>query len=115
MCVEMQDRDGPAVYFIESAEGWESDRVVPAQCEEARVRGCWGAAVAELVISGCHLGDGGGVVEGADGDVAAVEEGGPGGIGVYRAGWGETAEGGLAGAGGADGARAEASACVMSS
>jgi len=33
--------------------------------------------VPEFEVGGCHLGEGHGVVEGSDGDVATVEDGGP--------------------------------------
>lgn len=36
----------------------------------------------ELEVGGCHLGEGNGVVEGCDGDIAAVEDCGPGEVGV---------------------------------
>jgi hypothetical protein len=54
------------------------------------------------------LREGHGVVDGRDGNVAAVEHGCPGLVGVYPGPGVEAAEGGLAGRGLADGAGAEA-------
>lgn len=51
------------------------------------------------------------VVEGGDGDVAAVSYLGPGFVGVYSGAGVVACAGHLAGAGGADGAGAEAGSC----
>ena len=64
----------------------------------------------ELRIGFLHLPEGELVVEGRDGDVAAVEDVGPGGVGVEARAVVEGAVGGLAGGGGAEGAGAEARA-----
>ena len=54
-----------------------------------------------------------GVVERRDGDVAAVDDQGPGCVGVQARAVVEAPEGGLAGGGGADGAGPEAGALVI--
>ena len=54
-----------------------------------------------------------GVVEGRDGDVAAVEDGSPVDVGVYAGAVVEAAVGGLACGGMADGAGAEAGAWAV--
>ena len=69
----------------------------------ARVEGCEGCG---------ELAQGEGVVEGGEGDVAAVEKGERRGVGVEAAAGVEAAEGELARGGGADRAGAEAGACV---
>jgi hypothetical protein len=62
----------------------------------------------ELEVSGSHLRERDGVVERRDGDVAAVEDRGPGRVRVYACAGVEASEGGLACRGCADGAGAEA-------
>lgn len=66
--------------------------------------------MSELEVGLGHLGEGDEVVEGGHGDVAAVEDVGPGEVGVYSGAGVEATEGGLAGGGGADGAGAETGA-----
>ena len=53
--------------------------MVAAEGDEFGVfeRGGEGGAVAEFEVGGCHLGECHGVVKGGDGDVTAVEDGGP--------------------------------------
>lgn len=65
----------------------------------------------ELEVSGCHLGEGDGVIEGRYGNVAAVKDAGPAGVRVYACAGVEASEGGLSGGCGADGAGAEACSC----
>jgi hypothetical protein len=64
--------------------------------------------VVELAVRGGHLGQCHGVVHGRDGDVAAVGDGGPGGVRVDAGAGIEAAEGGLASGGCADGSGSEA-------
>jgi hypothetical protein len=66
--------------------------------------------VPELLKRSGHLLQSNGIVDGCDGDVTAVEDGGPVGVGVYAGSGVEAPEGGLAGRGGADGAGPEAGA-----
>lgn len=66
--------------------------------------------MSELEIGLRHLGESDEVVEGGDGHVAAVEDTGPGEVGVQTGPRVEAAEGGLAGGSGADGAGAETGA-----
>ncbi len=66
-----------------------------------------GVSRTELEVRFAHLAQGQGVVEGRDGDVAAVEDGEGCLVGVQRGAVVEAAEGGLPGRGGADGAWAE--------
>ena len=87
--------------------------MVPAQSQQFRFPAdVEGRAGAEFEEGGGHLVQGEGVVEGGEGDVAAVEDAGPGCVGVEAAAGVEAAEGGLAGGGGADGAGAESGACL---
>ena len=61
----------------------------------------------EFAVGSGHLGECHYIVHGGDGDVAAVEEGGPGGVRVDACAGIEAAEGGLAGGCCADGAGAK--------
>jgi hypothetical protein len=63
--------------------------------------------VTELEIGVCHLSKCHGIVERGDGDVAAVEDGGPGEVGVYSCSGIEAAEGVLTSRSSADSAGAE--------
>jgi len=68
------------------------------------------AAADELGVGGRHLVQCQGVVEGRDGDVAAIEDLGPGLVRVNGRPVVEASETGLPGGGGADGAWAETGA-----
>ena len=86
MGVEVHHRDGLFVDLVQSAQGRERDAVVATQGEEFRVRPGRlsegrGAGV-ERQVGGGHLVEREGVVEGSDGDVAAVEDGERGAVGV---------------------------------
>lgn len=111
MRIEMQHRDRPVVLH-EATQGCERDAVVAAKRDDLRAgedrRG--GGPVVELAIGGGHLSQGHGVVHGGDGDVAAVGDGGPGGVGVDARTGVEAPEGVLTGGGCADGFGAEACA-----
>ena len=117
--VEVEDGDGLGVGFREGAEGGEGDRVVAAEGDEFGVDVGWGVGEGkwtpgqELSVGGGHLVEGQGVVEGGDGDVAAVEDKGPGCVGVDAGAMVEGAVGCLAGGGVADSARAEAGSCSI--
>ena len=67
----------------------------------------------ELEIGVCHLSKCHGIVERCDGDVAAVEDGGPGEVGVYSCSGIETAEGVLTSGSSADSAGAETCSFFM--
>lgn len=113
MGVEMDDRDGLAVDLVEGPQRAERDAVVAAEGEEFGFAvGVGGGAGVQFEVGGGELLEGEGVVEGGEGDVAAVEDGGPGCVGVEAAAGVEAAEGGLARGGGADGAGAESGACL---
>ena len=116
--VKVHDRYIP-VYAVESAESRESDAVVAAEGEEFRDAAVGdgglgvvgrGFAVGEVGEGFGHLAQGEGVVEGGDGDVAAVDYGGPVLVGVDLGARVVAAEAGLAGGGGADSAGTEARA-----
>ena len=106
--VEVEDGDGLGVGLAESAEGGKSDAVVAAEGDEFGVDVRWGvgegqrAPGEELCVRGGHLVEGQRVVEGGDGDVAAVEDEGPRCVWVYAGAVVEAAVGGLAGGGVAD-------------
>ncbi len=61
----------------------------------------------ELEVGRCHLGECYGVVEGCYGDVAAVEDGSPGEVGIEACAGVEATEGSLAGRSGTYGTGAE--------
>jgi hypothetical protein len=69
--------------------------------------------VTKLEIGFCHLSKCHGIVERCDGDIAAVEDGGPGEVGVYSCSCIETAERVLACGSSADSAGAETSSFFM--
>ena len=81
--VEVQNGNGLGVGSGEGAEGGQRDAVVAAEGDEFGVRVAGGVGEGEgpsgeeLCVGGGHLVEGEGVVEGGDGDVAAVEDQGP--------------------------------------
>ena len=84
--VEVHDGDGPAVFGVQGTESGQGDAVVAAEGDEARGlevrrgrggRDGWRGAAAELQEGFAHLAEGESIVKGGDGDVAAVEDGGP--------------------------------------
>lgn len=78
MRIEMHHRHGPPIDPVQRPERGQRDAVIAAQGQEfgLGVRGVdlGGGAGAEFEEGGCHLVQGEGVVEGGDGDVAAVED-----------------------------------------
>jgi len=124
--VEVQHRDGLPVDLVQRAQGGQGDAVVAAEGDQpgpaggdalGAVRGVGGGgggAGQQLQEGLVHLALGEAVVEGGDGDVAAVEQRGPRPVRVDAGAHVVAGAGQLAGAGGADGAGAEAGACVVS-
>ena len=95
-----------AVDFVQSAESGEGDGVVASECQElgcaavcdgALLVGCGCGAVREAGVCLRHLPQREGVVEGRDGDVAAVDQGGPFAVWVETCAGIVAAERGLAG------------------
>jgi hypothetical protein len=84
--------------------------MVSAQSDDLDLFSSHSRPVSELLERSGHLLQSNGVVDGRDGDVTAVEDGGPVGVGVYTGSGVEAAEGGLAGRGGTDSAGPEAGA-----
>lgn len=129
--VEVEDGDGLGVDLGEGAEGGESEGMVASEGYEFGLGPWWqlvvgglrlsfrlrfrvdgGVAGTEFEVGFAHLTESKGIVEGCDGDVAAVEDSEGGCVGVEVRAMVEAPEGGLTGGGGADGARTETRSCV---
>jgi hypothetical protein len=78
MCVKMEDCDWLAIGPLQGAKSGEGDGVIAAKGDEFRVDVRCGVGIGqwspgqEFEVGFRHLADGEGVVEGRDGDVAAV-------------------------------------------
>ena len=105
--------------LIECAKGWQRDTVIAAQRDQLRdppildlriLISSRRSTMRQIRERLGHLAERQRVVDGCDGDVAAVEEGGPAGVGVDARAGVVAAGDGLAGGGCADGAGAEACA-----
>lgn len=98
--IEVQYRNGAAIDLVKCSKGWKCNAMVAAQGEEfwlwvSWVYEGWGAG-AEFEEGETHLVKCSSVVEGGDGDVAAVEDGVGGAEGIEAAAGVEASEGGLA-------------------
>ena len=99
------------VDLVEGSQGREGDAMVAAEGEEfgdvavgvgGRFAGEWRGAMGQVGERFAHLTEGEGVVEGRDGDVAAVDDRGPFLVWIKTGSWVVTAETCLTGAGCAD-------------
>jgi hypothetical protein len=78
MCVKVKNGDWLAIGSLQGAKSGKGDGVIAAEGDEFRVDVRYGVGIGqwsprqEFEVGFRHLADGEGVVEGCDGDVAAV-------------------------------------------